>query len=52
MKKSITLLGALEHFVMEEDIGEILQVQGYKDMARKLSISMLLQFLIMTATHE
>ncbi|GED17707.1 hypothetical protein [Aneurinibacillus migulanus] len=46
MKKFITLLHVLEHLVTEEDIQEILQAQGYKDTARKLSVSLLLRFLI------
>ncbi|MCP1359340.1 hypothetical protein [Aneurinibacillus migulanus] len=52
MKKSITLLHVLEHLVTEEDIQEILQAHGYKDTARKLSVSLLLRFLVMAATHE
>ncbi|MMZ57509.1 hypothetical protein D1872_194430 [compost metagenome] len=52
MKKSIPLLHVLDHLVTEEDIQEILQTHGYKDTARKLSVSLLLRFLIMAATHE
>jgi IS4 transposase len=52
MKKSTTLLHMLEHLITEEDIQEILQARGYQDTARKLSVSMLLRFLMMAATRE
>nr|WP_236693053.1 IS4 family transposase [Aneurinibacillus tyrosinisolvens] len=52
MKKSITLLHVLEHLITKEDVQEILQDHEYKDTARKLSVPILLRFLVMAATHE
>ena len=52
MKKFTTFLHILEQMIPEKNVQAIAESADYTDTARKVTISTLLRFMVMAATHE